>query len=173
MRALPLFLLLLIASLAIGGPVVLGLRFHLGSATLGVRKDKAIGAPLGTVRLIDPSSNQARAAVELYSYHEIYRALGLTNDKLVQWEKAYGYGSKGTNPSGSLLVQGFPIFSKVAWMYIEPVDLSPQEAQLLIEECDSAANLTNDLKAKNELFAIRRLAEDSLTQSAVVRFDQP
>jgi hypothetical protein len=97
----------------------------------------------------------------------------LNNEKLVEWEKSYGYGSKGISPSGSLLIKGFPVFSRVVWMYVEPVDLSPEEARQLMEECSSAIELTDDVGAKRELFAIRRLAEDSISQSSVVRFDQP
>lgn len=168
-----LLLVLLIASVAIGGSLLLGLRFRLSSAASDVRTDKEIGAPLGTVRLINPSSNHARAAVELRSYREIYRALGVTDEKLSQWEKAYGYGSEGVGLDGSLLIQGFPVFSKVAWMYVQPVDLSSEEAQQLIGECTAAIKLTNDVGAKDELVKIRRLAEDSRHDSAVVRFDQP
>jgi hypothetical protein len=167
-----LLLLLLIVFVGTGGFGVLGLRLRLRNAALDVRKDN-FKAPLGTVRLIDPSSNQSKAAVELYSYTEIYRALGLSNERLIQWERAYGYGSKGTSPDGSILIQGFPVFSKVAWMYVEPVDLSSQEARQLQGECTSALKLTNDAGAKRELSAIRGLAEDAITRSEVVRFDQP
>lgn len=163
----------IIAMFAIGGAILLGLRFQLGRDTSNMRTNEGIGVPLGTVRLIDRSSNVARAAVELHLYNEIYRALGVSNEKLVRWEKAYGYGSEGVSPDGTLFIQGFPVFSKVAWMYVEPVDLSPEEAQQLIRECTSAMNLTSDVGVNKELFEVRRLAEDSIRDSMVVRFDQP
>lgn len=58
-------------------------------------------------------------------------------------------------------------------MYINPVDLTLPEVGELVEECARAASLTDDQVAKEELGRIRELAEEAVSHSGIIRFDQP
>jgi hypothetical protein len=164
--------LLLLAVLVTGAFYMLGIRLRMGENNSNLQNTGA-DKPLGVVRLLDASSNKILKSTDLMAYNQIYRALGVTNDKLVQWENENGYWSLGRDKAGQFLIPGFPIFSKVAWMYIEPVDLSLEEIAQLAQECAKAENSTDDAVTKEELNRIRALAEEAVSQSAIIRFDHP
>lgn len=151
---------------------MLGLRLRMGDENSNLQ-DAGMDKPLGAVRLMDASATKILKSTDLKAFIRIYRALGVSNDRLVQWENDNGYWSLGKDQAGQLLVPGFPVFSKVAWMYIDPVDLSLEEAAQLVRECAKAESMTDDAVAKEELNRIRALAEEAVLQSATVRFDHP
>ncbi len=150
---------------------MLGIRLSVGDEHLQSRKGK--DAPLGTVRLLDVASAKTLKYTDLTAYKKIYSSLGVTNERLAQWETENGYWSLGKSKSGQFLVPGFPVFSKVAWMYIDPVNLTPQEAEELVQECVRAEALANDPIAKEELRRVRELAQEAVSLSGIIRFDQP
>lgn len=147
---------------------MLGIRLSVGDEHLQSRKRK--DAPLGTVRLLDVASAKTLKSTDLTAYKQIYRSLGVTNERLAQWETENGYWSLGKSKSGQFLVPGF---SKVAWMYIDPVTLTPQEAEELVQECVRAEALADDPIAKEELRRIRELAQEAVSLLGIIRFDQP
>jgi len=164
--------ILLLAALIIGVFYMLGLRLRVGEKNSRVQ-NTGTNKPLGAVRLLDASSTKILKSTDLTAFNQIYRALGITNDRLVQWEDENGYWSLGKDKAGQLLIPGFPVFSKVAWMYIDPVDLSLEEVAQLAQECAKAESRTDDAVVKEELNRIRALAEEAVSQSAIIRFDHP
>lgn len=151
---------------------MMGFNLRVGKDKLRTRS-KAEGTPLGVVRLLDASTAAVLKSTDVRTFNEIYGALGMTSDGFALWEKENGYGSLGRNKEGQLFIPGFPVFSKVAWMYVDPVDLSLQEVERLVRECAEAENRTDNGAAKEELSRIRALAEEAVSRSAFLRFDHP
>jgi hypothetical protein len=81
--------------------------------------------------------------------------------------------SLGVGTDGSLLIPGFPVFSKVAWTYIDHVDLSDAETRDLVSECESAVANTDDASASELFGQIHDLALEAIQESATLRFGQP
>jgi hypothetical protein len=111
--------------------------------------------------------------VDIWSYDAIYAALGLTSERFADWEGRYGMDSLGVGTDGSLFIRGFPVFSKVAWIYIDPVDVSDSETRELIVECERALANTNDASASEVFRQIRDLALEAIQESATLRFGHP
>jgi hypothetical protein len=111
--------------------------------------------------------------VGIWSYNQIYIALGASQEAFVEWQRKYGFDSLGMGRDGELFISDYPVFSKVAWMFIDPVDLSTSETQALVAECERALISTQDEAARRELQAIKRLASEALAHSAIVRFGHP
>src|SRR6266481_2117952 len=126
-------------------------------------------APLGIVSL----GTDITGHVEIRSYSAIYAAIGVTSKRLSEWQSRYGLDSLGVGENGELLAPGFPILSKVAWMFIDPVDLSDSESRDLITECEKAILRAEDSEAREELAQIRTLALTALERRAVIRFGHP
>jgi hypothetical protein len=131
-------------------------------------------APLGLVEIIDAVRRLPTGErIGIRAYGSIYNALGVTNDKFVAWQERYGFDSLGVGDDGSLLAPEFPVFSKVAWMYVDPVDLTASETKDLVAECEQAMSYTKDVAAKDELRHIRDLAVTATNKSATLRFGHP
>lgn len=81
--------------------------------------------------------------------------------------------SLGVATDGSLLVPGFPVLSKVAWTYIDPVDLSDVETRHLVAECERAMTGTADESAREIFREIRDLAVEAVQQAGTLRFGHP
>jgi hypothetical protein len=122
----------------------------------------------GVAEMFDTGSRRSIARIDITAYNQIYSAIGVGRDQFSAWLSAHG--PSGTGEHGELLAAAFPIFSKVAWMFVEPVDLTADETGSLIDECERAATRTSDSAAIRELGAIRRLAADALDRSAAIRF---
>ncbi|HTR35830.1 MAG TPA: hypothetical protein VMH80_08025 [Bryobacteraceae bacterium] len=129
--------------------------------------------PKGQVEIIDHSQKPSGERVDIWSYGTIYGALGVTGEQFSQWESRYGMDSLGVGTGGSLFIPGFPVLSKVAWMYIDPVDLSGSETGELVSECERAMAETRDPAACEVLRQIRDLAQRAIQKSATVRFGHP
>lgn len=163
---------LLVLGLVMGVFYMMGFRLRVGKDKLHTQS-KAEGTPLGVVRLLEASTATVLKSTDVRAFNAIYTALGVTADAFARWEKENGYGSLGRNKEGQLFIPGFPIFSKVAWMYIDPVDLSREEVAQLVLECTKAESNTDDAVAKEELNRIGALAKEAASQSATIRFDHP
>jgi hypothetical protein len=79
----------------------------------------------------------------------------------------------GPGEDGEYFAPGFPVFSKVAWMFIDPVDLSSDETRDLIHECTRALQSAEDEEVGTLLRAIRELAEIALKAGDQIRFEHP
>jgi Tat protein secretion system quality control protein TatD with DNase activity len=159
----------------IGLRYFLGVRFELRKATMGTHENRKDSAPLGVVRVIASGSSEkvATESVGIHAYNEIYAAIGVHPQDFERWENAHGMYSSGIDASGKMLAPGYPIFSKVASMYIDPVTLTSAETAALVQECQQAIRNSASESAKHELEAISSLAEKALSKSAVVQFGHP
>lgn len=138
-------------------------------------KNKQQQAPLGLVRVVVPGSSVGGApdSVGIHAFNEIYAAIGVTQKEIAEWESKHGMDSAGRDEAGNMLASGYPVLSKVAWMYIDPVTLTSVETLDLIQECHRAIVNSTSESAKHEMEAISSLAEKALSNSAVVRFGHP
>lgn len=171
MRVKAVIALLLLLGLMIGDLYMRGFRLRVGKDKL--RDSHRTTVPVATVRLLDPLTGKSLKTTDIWAFNEIYLALGVTSEGFAKWEHVNGYSSLGKDQSGHFLIRGFPVFSKVAWMYIDPVDLSVQEVKQLVRECTAAEDSSNDAVAKKEFSRIRTLAQEAVSMSASLRFDHP
>jgi hypothetical protein len=132
-------------------------------------------APIGVVRMVDGDSSATGShnVLELWAYDEIYMTIGVTTERFQSWTKEFGCDSLGSDAHGSLLAPGFPIFSKVAWMFVDPIDLSESEAGDLLRECDKAMLKSTNQAAIEELIRIRNLALEATKRHSRLRFGHP
>jgi hypothetical protein len=130
--------------------------------------------PVGQVQIIDRTTNHSGTrTVKIWSYGTLYGTLGITGQQFSDWEHRYGMDSLGIGSDGLLFIPGFPVLSKVAWMYIDPVDLSNSETRDLVSECERAAASAQDESARELFGQIRDLALDAIQQSQTLRFGHP
>jgi hypothetical protein len=152
----------------------LGLRIHMGHRRTQSRISKDGITPLGIVSVVDPAGGPVSGDnTGIWAYDHIYEAMGVTKKRLDQWQNAHGMDSLGVDQRGSYLAPEYPIFSKVAWMFIDPVDLSRDETANLIVECNKLIAASNDSTANEELNRIRKLASTALERSQTLRFGHP
>lgn len=155
-----------------------GVHFGVGRSRMEDRlptNNKQLQAPLGVVRVIYPGSSDGAKtdSVGIHAFNEIYAAVGVTRQEFAEWENLHGMDREGVDEAGNMLAPGYPVLSKVAWMYINPVTLTSAETSALIQECRRAiANSTSE-PAKNEPEPIRSLPEKALSNSAVLQLGQP
>lgn len=158
--------------------MLFGVHFDVGRPKMQTHlptKNNQHQAPLGMVRMIVPGSSTSAAtdSVGIYAFNDIYAAIGVTQKDFAKWENRHGMDSTGIDEAGNMLAPGYPVLSKVAWMYIDPVMLTSAETSSLIQECHRAiVNSTNE-SAKLELEAISSLAEKAFSNSAVIQFGPP
>jgi hypothetical protein len=159
----------------IGLRYFLGVRFELGKAKMGTHGNRKDATPLGVVRAVVPNSSERTAAesVGIHAFNEIYASIGVQPRDFERWENTHGMYSPGVGANGEMLAPGYPILSKVASMYIDPVTLTCAETAALVQECQRAILGSASEPAKQELEAIRTLAERALSNSAVIQFGHP
>ncbi len=159
----------------IGLRYFLGIRFEVRKAEMGTHGNRPVSAPLGVVRAVAPGSSAATAtdSVGIHAFNEIYAAIGVQPQDFERWENAHGMYSQGVDATGAMLAPGYPILSKVASMYIDPVTLTSAETSALVQECQRAILNSANESAKHELGAIGALAEKALSNSAVIEFGHP
>lgn len=138
-------------------------------AQLGVQQS----LPLGEVRITRGGRVGLEDRVPIWTYGGIYSALGMTSKNFTDWEVRYGMDSLGVGEDGELLIPGFPVFSKVAWTYIDPVDLSQSETAALIAECERAASKASGPSEQDTFRRIRDLALKAIEESAGIHFGPP
>ena len=129
--------------------------------------------PVGRVQIIDPTQKPSSERVDIWTYGTIYGPLGVTGQRFSDWESRYGMDSLGVGSDGSLFISGFPVLSKVAWMYIDPVDLTHSETRELVSECERATANTDDPAALGLFQQIRDLALQAIKESKTLRFGHP
>ncbi|HXC95394.1 MAG TPA: hypothetical protein VNU92_06810 [Edaphobacter sp.] len=111
--------------------------------------------------------------VPIYSVNEIYASVGVSPDDFSRWQNKYGFGTFGRTGEGTLFIPEYPVLSKIAWMGIDPIDLSPTETSMLIEECTKAKDMSVNAAANTELEALIALARKALAVDGAVRFGLP
>jgi hypothetical protein len=178
--AFSLFGMLLIAVVltCLALKILFGVHFNVARLRMQAHlpaKTKRQEAPLGLVRVIVPGSSASAATdlVGIHAFNEIYASMGVTQKEFAEWENRYGMDSAGIDEAGNMLASGYPVLSKVAWMYIDPVTLTSAETSALIQECHRAIVNSASESAKHELEAISALAEKALSNSAVIQFGHP
>src|SRR5277367_620045 len=126
--AFSLFSVLLIAVVVIclTLKMLFGVHFHVGRPRMRAHlptKNKQQQAPLGLVRVIVPGSPASAVtdSVGIHAFNEIYAAIGVTQEEFAEWENRHGMDSAGVDEAGNMLASGYPVLSRVAWMYIDPV----------------------------------------------------
>ncbi len=169
--------LVMVALTCLALKLLFGVRFDWGhsrmQANFSIKNTQQ--APLGIVRVIASASSIEMAAdsVGIRAYNEIYAAIGVGQKEFAQWESKHGMDSSGIDEEGKTLAPSYPVLSKVAWMYIDPVTLTPAETLALIHECERAMLGTESKSAKDELARIRALAEVAVSSSSVIEFGHP
>ena len=158
--------------------LLFGVHFNLGRLRMQAHlptKNKQQDAPLGLVRVMVPGASVSGASdsVGIHAFNEIYAAIGVTQKEFAEWEGKHGMDSAGRDEAGNMLAPGYPVLSKVAWMYIDPVTLTSAETTALVQECQRAILNISSESAKRELEAISSLAEKALSNSAVIQFGHP
>jgi hypothetical protein len=170
--------LVMVALTCLALKLLFGVRFDWGHSKMQANfsiKNTQQQAPLGIVRVIAPASSieMATDSVGIRAYNEIYAAVGVGQKEFAQWESKHGMDSYGVDEEGRTLAPSYPVLSKVAWMYIDPVMLTPAETSALIHECERAMLGTESKSAKDELAGIRALAEVAVSRSSVIEFGHP
>ena len=162
----------------IGRVLFLCLAPLLGWNRVAPGKDQQVKAshrvPVGRVEIIDRAHNRSGSStVDIRSYEALYGTLGVGGEQFSVWEARYGMDSLGVGSDGSQFIPGFPVLSKVAWMYVDPVDLSDSETRDLVIECGRAMAGTQDESALTLFGEIRDLAIKAIQQSETLRFGHP
>jgi hypothetical protein len=114
-----------------------------------------------------------RVEVPIYSVNDIYASVGIGPEDFSQWQNKYGFGSFGRTDEGVIFVPNYPVLSKIAWMGIDPIDLSSTETSMLIEECTKARSRSVNAAASMELEALIALAQKAVVVGGTVRFGLP
>jgi hypothetical protein len=152
----------------------LALQFQIGRPKMQSNLSKDGVTPLGLVSILDAEKGRVSDdRTGIWAYERLYGAMGVTREKLEQWQDAHGMDSLGVDQRGLYLAPEYPVLSKVAWMFIDPVDLSHEETVNLIAECDKLIAQSDDSIAKEEFRRIRKLASTAVERSQAVRFGYP
>jgi hypothetical protein len=120
-----------------------------------------------------PEFAEPQVEVPIYSVSDIYASVGVGQKEFLQWQEKYGFGTLGITDEGVLFVPDYPVLSKIAWMGIDPIDLSSAETSMLIEECTKARSRSVDAVASTELEALIALARTAIAVGGTVRFGLP
>ena len=131
-------------------------------------------SPLGIVGLTDEQgllTNSPR--VGIWELGAIYSTIGAGRETFAKWEEKYGMDSLGVGEGGILLAPGFPMFSKIAWMYVDPVILSPSETKQLLNEIETLLNRVGNSDTREELEGIREVATMAIAREAPLRIGPP
>lgn len=110
---------------------------------------------------------------ELTAYNSLYSAAGATQKLFAEWEARWGYDSLGEGGDGAVFVPRYPMLSKIAWVFINPVELTSGEALRLSQECDSIIQITSDQQIIAELTRISTLARFVSSQDWNLRVGHP
>ena len=118
----------------------------------------------------DPESEGARAEVPIYSVSAIYAAVGIGADDFSRWHEKHGVGTLGRSKDGVLFVPDYPVLSKIAGMGIDPIELSPAETSMLIEECTRAKSRSSNEASRKDLERLIALARLAIAVGGSVTF---
>jgi hypothetical protein len=158
-------------------PAVISLISLLGSFSAVREGDKPMETrstlPRGEIRAIHHGTVSREERIPIWSYGEIYRVLGVTSARFAAWEREYGMDSMGVGADGELLIPEFPLFSKVAWTYIDAVTLTGSDISELELECARAATRTDDETIQSTFRAICDIATRARENSDDIYFGPP
>ena len=132
--------------------------------------------PVGIVRVLAPDEEGSLSVRDTLFLHDLagpYQFLGLSNDRMEQWQLDYGVDSLGKSPDGGMLLPAFPIFSKVAWMHVDPVIVAGPELPQLIRECAKAEILAAERPECSAFTEIRSMAERAIELRGCLEFGHP
>jgi hypothetical protein len=121
----------------------------------------------------DPESEESQVVVPIYSVNDIYASVGVGPNDFSRWQEKYGFGTLGRTDTGVLFVPNYPVLSKIAWMGIDPIDLSSAETSTLIEECTKARSRSVNAAASTELQALITLAQKAIAVGGAIKFGLP
>jgi hypothetical protein len=121
----------------------------------------------------DPESEGSQIVVPIYSVNDIYASVGVGPNDFSRWQEKHGFGTLGRTDKGVLFVPNYPVLSKIAWMGIDPIDLSSAETSMLIEECTKARSRSVNAAASTELEALIALARKAIAVGGALRFGLP
>ena len=120
--------------------------------------------PDGIVRLVAEDGPRP----DIWDLEGLYEALGADGATFGRWLEQFGL--TGSSPDGQWLIPTYPMFSKVAWMNIDPVQLTPHEAAELTAECNLALEENPPHAVKVALEGIRSLAGASIAGAVPLEF---
>ena len=131
-------------------------------------------SPLSVVDFADERGVSANGhRVGIWEYENIYDCIGVGQETFSKWQDRYGMDSLGVGEGGILLAPGFPMFSKIAWMYVDPVILSPSETKQLLNEIETLLNRVGNSDTRKELEGIREVATMAIAREAPLRIGPP
>jgi hypothetical protein len=107
---------------------------------------------------------------EVLFFPHLYSSIGVSEQRVIQWQESNGFHSEGVDQTGNILAPGYPIFSRLAWTVIDPVYLSGGELQELIAECVRIRQQAQDPVALSNVRKILDLASRAQSQSRTLRF---
>ncbi|MFV3078140.1 hypothetical protein [Niveispirillum fermenti] len=105
------------------------------------------------------------------SIGKFYNELGLSPGRFEEWTSNFGADCCGISPDGEFLIPEFPVFSRLAWMDIDPVVLFHDDIINLIIECDNLIEKTNNIEVSLEAVNIKTLAQSAIINDFCIKFD--
>ncbi|WCT74543.1 hypothetical protein PQ455_04745 [Sphingomonas naphthae] len=118
-----------------------------------------------------PSHECSGAKSFIANVGTFYGELGLEPGRFQRWTLEFGADCMGVSPTGETLIPEFPVFSKVAWMDIDPVVIKDADLFALIVECALICTKALSSEVAAEADAIRRLAECAISKQLALKFD--
>ena len=149
-----------------------GMRFERRSKSSRIEGTRTGRRPVATMRIIglDGQNRNTDGMVSITAFNDVYASVGVTGTDFANWQKLYGVDSLGVSPDGVFFVAGFPVLSKIAWMYVDSVTLTPEETTALIDECERVEPRAVSVLARQELNDIIGLAREALKRHGTVSF---
>jgi hypothetical protein len=122
---------------------------------------------------IEPKAGEELSAAdcaEVLFFPHLYSSIGVSEQRVIQWQESNGFHSEGVDRTGNILAPGYPIFSRLAWTVIDPVYIGGDELQELIAECVRIRQQAQDPVALSNVSKILDLASRAQSQSRTLRF---
>jgi hypothetical protein len=125
----------------------------------------------GNVCIVDSADGLAPplSCADVHLFPGVYRALGVDQSRIVQWQRENGFDSSGVDRDGALLAPGYPILSRLAWTAIDPVYLGGNELPQLLEESKRASTKSNNPIVQANLDKLASLAARAHKESKILR----
>jgi hypothetical protein len=137
----------------------------------GGSASKSLSRMSGNVCIVPHAqgASEPSACADVHLFPGVYGAIGVDENRIVKWQNENGFDSGGIDRSGQLLAPGYPIFSRLAWTVVEPVNLEGNELSELLEEAKRASLESSDPTVQANLNKLSSLAERAQAESKVLR----